>query len=98
MINKIIDAVLQMKEKYYIDNNYQGEPQLVLLCSPKKFQEIKMDEISYFEQFYKDKKIDSTSALKIAGIDIPIILRNDIPEDVDFYLLNRKDYERISRW
>ena len=60
--------------------------QVVILISPKAFTELMNEENIYNNNFIY--------YVFLGGRKTPIIIRNDLPENVEFILKSRKDYER----
>ena len=96
MIDSLCDAVYQMTKIH--NESFAGlkRCELVMVCSHKAYAEIRgtaSDKIFYI----RDVPNYQIPILRIIGIDIPVILKMDMPNNVDFQLMFRKDYERLEQ-
>lgn len=96
MIEKLIECVYKMYNDYSRDKYTTKEPQLVMVCSPKTYLEIR-GEMSDRVRYYKDIKGYDIPVLYIIGIKVPVVLRRDMPEDVKFQIMYRENYERLEQ-
>lgn len=96
MIDSLYDAVYKMTKIH--NETYAGlkRCELVMMCPHKIYAEIRgtmSDKIFYV----RDVPNYQIPILQICGINIPVILRYDMPNNVDFQLMYRKDYERLEQ-
>ena len=93
MIENLCEAVYKMYSDYSRDRYTAKEPQLVMLCSPKCYHEIR-GELSDKIQYERNLKGYDIPILYIIGIKVPVIIRRDMPEEVEFQIMYRENYER----
>ena len=86
IVNKIIEAYSKYRQT--ILDSYENPKYLsvVLLISPKAFNELISEET-----IFRDKFLHYAF---ICGRRTPIIIKDDLPENVDFVLQSQADYER----
>lgn len=90
------DEIVKAYYKYYdtiMEQNLKpdGYLQVVIKITPKTFSEligtgkitIFRDEICYYTE--------------LCGLKTPFIIEKDLPENVEFVIQSRKDYERIEQ-
>lgn len=96
MIENLCEAVYKMYSDYSRDRYTAKEPQIVLLCSPKTYCEIRG---TYYEKirYEKNSRKYDIPILYIIGIKVPVIIRRDMPENVEFQIMYREDYERLKQ-
>ena len=96
-MKNLIDNFYEMVKNWEKFNSY-GDPEIVLLCSPKFYYEDIRASKDFFAQYYIrsdfDNKIDF---LSIMGIRVPTIISKDLGENVEYKLMFRKEYEEIEK-
>lgn len=99
MIDSLCESVYKMDIEYR-KNNFslinKKKPDLVLICSYKIYCEIR-GNMSNKIYYYKDIPYYNIPILIIIGFHIPVILRNDLPDETVFQLMYREDYERLEK-
>ena len=87
--NDIIEAYYKYRQN--IINRYENPKylQVVIIISPKGMSEL-LDEERYIECNAKD----DCHYTSMFGRKTPIIIRTDLPENVEFVIQSQKDYER----
>lgn len=87
--NEIIEAYYKYRQN--IIEKYENPKylQVVIIITPKGMSQL-LDEERYIERDIK-AECHYTSMF---GIKTPIIIRNDLPENVEFIIQAQKDYER----
>lgn len=96
MIDKLCETVYKMYVDYSRDKYTTKKPQLVMLCSPKCYCEIR-GEMSNKIRYERNLKEYDIAILSIIGIQVPVVLRRDMPENVEFQIMYREDYERLEQ-
>lgn len=96
MIENLCEAVYKMYNGYSRDKYTAKEPQLVMLCSPKCYYEIR-EEMSDKIRYERNLKEYGIPILYIIGIKVPVVLRKDMPEDIQFQIMYRENYERLEK-
>lgn len=96
MIDKLCETVYKMYVDYSRDKYTTKEPQLVMLCSPKCYSEIR-GEMSDKIRYERNVKGYDIPILYIIGIKVPVVLRRDMPENVEFQIMYRENYERLEQ-
>lgn len=96
MIDELCEIVYKMYSDYGKDRYTTKEPQLVMLCSPECYYKIRgeMSDKIFYERNLKEYDIP---ILYIIGIKVPVVLRRDMPENVEFQIMYRENYERLER-
>lgn len=87
--NEIIEAYYKYRQN--IIEKYENPKylQVVIIITPKGMSQL-LDEERYIE---RDIKADCHYT-SMFGKKTPIIIRNDLPENVEFIIQAQKDYER----
>lgn len=96
MIENLIEAVYKMYTQYDDISYCKRKPEIVMICTPKAYCEIR-GKISDKIRYERDIPNYHIPILEIIGIRIPVIIRNDMPENVEFQLMYRKEYERLEQ-
>ena len=93
-INDLIDNVYKMANLW--EESHYTQPELVLVCSPKYYNELRTeykDKIRYVKSDYQYR----IEFLNIIGIKVPVIISNEMQENVEYTLMFRNDYERLEK-
>lgn len=93
MIENLCETVYKMYSDYSRDRYTAKEPQLVMLCSPECYCRIReelLDKIRY----ERNSKNYNIPILYIIGIKVPVVIRSDMPKNVEFKIMYRENYER----
>lgn len=81
--DKIVETYIN-----YLKTTKEENPNLVILLKPKTMIILKEETMKYATdlttEIYK---------VQLFGNEIPLIVKNNIPEDVEFIIMSRKDYE-----
>lgn len=85
MINKISEAVIKLRDEFLSNEIYNKPLHFVILINPKSYTKLR-EEIGNNERIHT-----------IAGIEVFIVLRSDIPENTDFVVMTKENYERIEQ-
>ena len=93
MIENLCETVYKMYSDYSKDRYTAKEPQLVLLCSPECYCRIR-GELSDKIRYERDLKNYNIPILDIIGIKVPVVIRRDMPKNVEFTIMYRENYER----
>lgn len=101
MKNKIMDAYFELRDKYYAHDSWDGRydkdnMQVVITISPKAYHELKAEAYDLIE-YINTNYIDEIHFINLCGEKTPIIIDNTLPENVEFAIQYRKDYERIEK-
>lgn len=93
MIENLCETVYKMYSDYSRDRYTAKEPQLVMLCSPECYCRIR-GELSDKIRYERDLKNYNIPILYIIGIKVPVVIRRDMPKNVEFTIMYRENYER----
>lgn len=93
MIENLCETVYKMYSDYSRDRYTAKEPQLVMLCSPECYYRIR-GELSNKIRYERDLKNYNIPILYIIGIKVPVVIRRDMPKNVEFTIMYRENYER----
>lgn len=96
MIEKLCEMVYKMYTDYDRDRITTKECQLVMLCSPECYCKIR-GEMSDKIRYERDLRKYDIPILYIIGIKVPVVLRRDMPENVEFQIMYRENYERLEQ-
>lgn len=100
MKNKIIDAYFELREKYYEHNSLgrynRDDLQVVITISPRGYHELRAEANELIEYINTDY-IENIHFINLCGEKTPIIIDGSLPENVEFTIQYRKDYERIEK-
>ena len=96
MIENLCEVVYKMYNDYSRDKYITKEPQLVMLCSPECYCKIRA-EMSEKIRYERELREYNIPILYIIGIKVPVVLRRDMPEDVQFQIMYRENYERLEK-
>ena len=81
--DKIVETYIN-----YLKTTKEENPNLVILLKPKTIAILKEETMKY--------ATNSTTKIynvQLFGNEIPLIVKNNTPEDVEFIVMSRKDYE-----
>ena len=93
-IDDLVDAVWEMIKKW--EGSHYNQPEIVMLCSPKYYCELREmynDKICYVKSDFNYQ----IEFLNIIGLKVPVVIRNDMPKNVEYTLMFREDYERQEK-
>ena len=96
METDLIDNVYKMITKWNKDNYEMTKPEIVLISNPAyyyKLREEYKEKIRYLKSDYQY----NIEFLNIIGIKVPVVISNEMPEDVEYTLMFRNDYERLEK-
>ena len=92
MIENLCETVDKMYSDY--SEGYKAtNPQLVMLCSPECYCRIR-GELSDKIRYEGNLKNYDIPILYIIGIRVPVVIRVDMPKNVEFTIMYRENYER----
>ena len=90
MKDKIYEAYTKLRNLYFEKNNYGGF-QVVIKMHPRAFCEFQ----SEFLYVYSDKECNCYH-IEMFGYNTPILIDRELPEEIEFQIQERKDYERME--
>ena len=93
MIENLCETVYKMYSDYSRDRYTAKKPQLVMLCSPECYCRIR-GELSDKIRYERNSKNYNIPILYIIGIKVPVVIRGDMPKNVEFTIMYRENYER----
>lgn len=93
MIENLCETVYKMYCDYSRDRYTAKKPQLVMLCSPEYYCRIR-GELSDKIRYEGNLKNYNILILYIMGIRVPVVIRSDMPKNVEFTIMYRENYER----
>lgn len=93
MIENLCETVYKMYSDYSRDRYTAIVPQLVMLCSPECYCRIR-GELSDKIRYERNSKNYNIPILYINGIRVPVVIRGDMPKNVEFTIMYRENYER----
>lgn len=96
MENELIDNVWKMVEKWNKENFGYNQPEIVLICSPNYYGHLRSDyedRIHYIRSDYQYK----IEFLEIIGLKVPVIIGDNLPKNIEYQLMFKKDYERQEK-
>lgn len=96
MIDSLCENVYKMTIKWNEEHFIRENPEIVMLCTPKTYCEIRK-EMSDRIQYERELREYGIPILTIIGIRVPVVIRNDMPKNVEYQLMFRKDYERLEQ-
>ena len=82
----IVEAYLKYRQTVLDKYEHPKNLQVVIIIKPEIFIKLLDEENIYYDNFIH--------YIVLGGRKTPIIIKNDLPENVDFILQSRKDYER----
>lgn len=91
-MNKLIDMYLELR--YKTDINYFRDLQVVILMTPKCFNNFVDDNI---EKIICERNLPNYTFINLCGTKAPIIIDNTLPKNVEIQMITRQNYERIEK-
>lgn len=85
MINKISEAVIKLRDEFLSNEVYDKPLCFVILIKPKTYQQLR-------EEIGNDERIHT-----IAGVEVFIVLRSDMPDNTDFIVMTKESFERMEQ-
>ena len=96
MIDSLCDNVYQMIIKWNNENFGMKKPEIVMICKPSFYHQLR-GEVSDKIQYIKDDYRYQIPFLNIIGLKVPVVIKNDMPQNIEYTLMFRKDYERLEK-
>jgi hypothetical protein len=96
MIDSLCDNVYQMIVKWNENTYCISEPQIVMICKPSFYYQLQ-SEVSDKIQYIKDDYQYQIPFLNIIGLKVPVVIKNDMPKNIEYTLMFRKEYERLEK-
>ena len=91
VIKKIIDAYIKLRDT--VDISEYKKFNVIILMHPKVFLELRDESLFGIR---RDKDIECYF-VSIFGSEVPILIRRDLPEEVEFQMMTQQDYERLRK-
>lgn len=89
--DRIIEVYKKIMDEYHVNHSVLSKPEAVIKISPDSFIKLVEEDCGMIVR-------DSyTRYLVVCGMMLPLIVANDIPEDVMCIIQTREDYERLER-
>lgn len=99
MKDKIVDAYFKLREKYYSYDNlhtFKDNMQVVITMTPKAYFKLRAEANEMVNYINTDFIID-VNFINLCGEKTPVIIDNTLPNNVEFVIQYRKDYERLEK-
>lgn len=98
MRDKLIDAYFELRDKYYEYNTLHrnDDMQVVITMTPKAYHQLRIEANELVEYINTDFIID-VHFLNLYGERTPVIIDSNLPDNVEFILQYRRDYERMEK-
>ena len=97
MKDDLIDNIWEMIKTWNKINYGMRKPRIVLISSPKYYCEVLRgtynEEIRYIKSDYNYR----IEYFEIIGLKVPVIISDELPENVEYSLMLSKDYERLEK-
>lgn len=90
--NKIIDTYYEYRQKIIEEYKNPKYLNVVIIISPKA-----MAELMHEEKFIETDMKAECHYTSMFGRKTPIIIRHDLPENVEFIIQSQEDYERQEK-
>ena len=91
VVKNIIDAYVQLRDK--VDVSRLERFNIVILMQPKTFIELRSELNGDIK---RDKDL-GVNFIYIFGRATPVIINDELPEDVEFQMMTQQDYERMEK-
>lgn len=88
MKDKIIEAYIKIRQNMI--ENYEKDLQVVIEISPKAMCKLRAEVHMILTE-------DFIYLIELYGGKTPVVIKQDLPENVDFIISTRRDYERRER-
>lgn len=91
VVKNIIDAYIQLRDK--ADASRLERFNIVILMQPKTFVELRAELNG---DIRRDKDL-GVNFIYIFGRATPIIINDELPEEVEFQMMTQQEYERVEK-
>ena len=88
MKNKIVECYMRQQ---LLENDYKNL-KVVIIMTPKAFCELRSEE-----PFIECNRDIECYFIQLCGGRTPIKINNELPENVEFQIMQQKDYERLEQ-
>lgn len=96
-MNKLIDNIYKMIKEWGKDN-YWGDPEIVLLCSPEYYCNVLRKHQDIDKSYYIKSDYDyGIEFFSIIGLKVPVIISHDLEKNTEYKLMFRDDYELLEK-
>lgn len=84
--------------KTYIEysKNFKEYPQIVILMKPKTFSKLRKELMEIVTTFTPVPHLEPYK-VQLFGNEAPIIIKNTLPENVEFLIMLKEEYEKRER-
>ena len=94
LIDKILDTVHTMYFKHKQD--FLGEVSMVMIVTPKTYYELRAEANENITYLNTDI-IHNIHFLNVAGLKLPVVIQDDLPDNVLFQIMYEEDFTRLEK-
>lgn len=95
MIDKIIEAYSKLRFKMTNEGLYE-KFNIVIKMTPKSYCKLRL-EANEMISYINTDVIENIHFINLFGLKTPVIIDENLPENVEFIIQTQKDYERLEQ-
>lgn len=97
MKDDLIDNVWTMIEKWNEVHFRFNPPEIVLIARPNYYHHLRSRDYKNKIYYIKSDYQYGIDFFEILGLKVPVIIDNELPKNVEYTLMFKKDYERLEK-
>lgn len=97
MENELVDNIWKMIEMWNESHFGMITPEIVLISSPKYYCEVLRANYGEKIRYIKSDYHYRIEYFEIIGLKVPVIISDEMPKNVEYTLMFKKDYERQEK-
>lgn len=96
-MNDLIDNIYEMIRIHEKNNWFSKAPEIVMICTPEYYCKTIMADAEQRVCYLGEDRKNKFIKLEIIGLKVPLILDNELKDNIQYTLMFRENYEKLEK-